>query len=535
MNVKRMCRLALLVMILISSQSANILAYPDYVGYVNDYAHLLSAPQASSLNQELRDFDNRTTIEVAVVTVDSIGGESPQDYAVNIANYWGVGKRDKDNGIIFLVAMDSHDIWIEVGPGLASQFTNRQVQQIVDNVIIPRFQAGQPDQGIIEGVHSIIRHFDSIGATSTMPITEPSPSTPITTPLPRADGNGSSNSIWSLAAILVIACLGGIFGFRFYRQSKAKKNETRLVESRKLFDEMVGKESAAIDALKELKGNYAPSIWKKVEESFNAVDTDKLELGLLEAERVSKQGWSSASKAQSLIDEWENNMESALKAIDAVPEKLAEVKSAQQKSATILAGLEAAFLHADRETAGNDISIATRKDLEKARQIYRDSSSMASQPANTVDWIMLLDQLTKLEEAVEKVSKDAARDKGIAQRIQGQDPDDMLAKMKQMLDDAEEKLGKSDEAREDLDAARENYARARGYRSGDLNAIDLYIIMMALNNNVSQGYRHQEVAVERARSRQTATAVHHTGFGRSGSGSFGGGRMGGGSRGGGKW
>jgi uncharacterized membrane protein YgcG len=431
--------------------------------------------------------------------------------------------------------MDSHDIWIEVGPGLASQFTNRQVQQIVDNVIIPRFQAGQPDQGIIEGVHSIIRHFDSIGATSTMPITEPSPSTPITTPLPRADGNGSSNSIWSLAAILVIACLGGIFGFRFYRQSKAKKNETRLVESRKLFDEMVGKESAAIDALKELKGNYAPSIWKKVEESFNAVDTDKLELGLLEAERVSKQGWSSASKAQSLIDEWENNMESALKAIDAVPEKLAEVKSAQQKSATILAGLEAAFLHADRETAGNDISIATRKDLEKARQIYRDSSSMASQPANTVDWIMLLDQLTKLEEAVEKVSKDAARDKGIAQRIQGQDPDDMLAKMKQMLDDAEEKLGKSDEAREDLDAARENYARARGYRSGDLNAIDLYIIMMALNNNVSQGYRHQEVAVERARSRQTATAVHHTGFGRSGSGSFGGGRMGGGSRGGGKW
>lgn len=88
---------------------------------------------------------------------------------------------------------------------------------------------------------------------------------------------------------------------------------------------------------------------------------------------------------------------------------------------------------------------------------------------------------------------------------------------------------------EDLNAARENYARARGYRSGDLNAIDLYLIRTALNSNVSHRYRRQEMAGERARSRQTAIAVHHTGFGSSGSRSFGGGRMGGGSRGGGKW
>jgi hypothetical protein len=230
-------------------------------------------------------------------------------------------------------------------------------------------------------------------------------------------------------------------------------------------------------------------------------------------------------------------MHSAMNAVDAVPKKLAEVKSAQQKSAAILAGLGAAFSQAERETAGNDISMATRKDLEKARQIYKESSSLAQQPADRVDWIVLLSQLTDLEAAVEKVSKDAARDKGIAERIQGQDPDEMLAKMKQMLDTAEEKLGKSDEARGDMEAARENYARSRGYRSGDLNMIDLYLIMMAMNSNVSQGYRHQEMAVAKARQAAASapTAVHHTGFGRSGSGSFGGGRMGGGSHGGGKW
>jgi uncharacterized protein len=145
-----------LMIILLAVQSGSASGYPDFVGYVNDYAHLLSAPQASTLNQELRDFDNRTTIEVAVVTVNSIDGENPQDYAVNLANYWGVGKRIKNNGIIFLVAMQSHDVWIEVGSGLSGQFSDSQVQKIIDNIIIPQFRADQPDLGVIDGVHSII-------------------------------------------------------------------------------------------------------------------------------------------------------------------------------------------------------------------------------------------------------------------------------------------------------------------------------------------------------------------------------------------
>lgn len=134
--------------------------YPDFVGYVNDYAHLLSAPQASSLNQELRNFDNRTTIELAVVTVDSIGEEDPQSYAVDLANLWGIGKRDKDNGIVLLVAMESHDIWIETGRGLAEEISDHQAQSIVDDIIIPEFRAGRADQGIIDGTRALIDHFD---------------------------------------------------------------------------------------------------------------------------------------------------------------------------------------------------------------------------------------------------------------------------------------------------------------------------------------------------------------------------------------
>jgi hypothetical protein len=193
-------------------------------------------------------------------------------------------------------------------------------------------------------------------------------------------------------------------------------------------------------------------------------------------------------------------------------------------------------LQAEKETMGDQISMATRMDLGGALHAYQEASSLAKQPADTVDWIVLLDRVVKVRETVEQVSKDAVRDRTIAEKIQGQDPADLLAKMKQTLDTAEKTLGTSSAAKEDLKAARAEYDRAQEYRSGRLNTIDLYLIMTRINSNVEQGHNHQEKAAElaKARARERATAVHHTGFGSSGSRSFGGGRMGGGSHGGGR-
>jgi uncharacterized protein len=362
-STKNLCNVILMMLFLTGILSSCASAYPDYIGYVNDYAHLLSAPQASPLNQEIRDFDNRTTIELAVVTVESLDGETPQNYATNIANYWGVGKRDKNNGIIFLVAMDSHDIWIEVGPGLADQFSGNQAQQIVDDIVIPEFRAGRPDLGIIDGVHAIIGHFNETGA----------PSAPLTgAGAPAAQENTGVGLFGIIAALLLIVGAGGFLAYRSSRRSLAKKNESRLAASRKLLDSLTEKQTAALEALSELKKSYAPSIWKSVEEAYNRVDTDRLELGLLEAERISHQGWGSAGSVEQLISEWEPSLKEAQDAVDGVPQRLADARSAQKNCPIILAGLEAAFAEAGRETASEDISMATRKDMEKARQVYRE-------------------------------------------------------------------------------------------------------------------------------------------------------------------
>lgn len=528
---EKICRFATLMMIFLAFQSGSASEYPDFVGYVNDYAHILSAPQASSLNQELRDFDNRTTIEVAVVTVNSIGSESPQDYAINIANYWGVGKRDKNNGIILLVAMQSHDISIEVGSGLSGQFSDRQVQQIVDNVIIPQFRASRPDLGVINAVRSIISHFGISGTSQTVPIVATS-----------QDQNLGNPNFFRLAAyVLLLVLLSALSVLGITRWSQAKKNNARINDFKKMLDGLVDREAAAFEALKELKANYVPSIWQSAEEAFSHVDHESLELELLNAERTSRRGLISANATKYQINQMESSFEKALGNVEVPISRLAEAKSAQQDCAAILAGLDAAFLQAEKETMGDQISMDTRLNLGTARHIYQEALSLTKQPANTVDWIVLLDRLVKLRETIEQVSKDAVRDQAIAEKMAGQDPDELLAKMKQTLESAEKTLGNSNVAKWDLKAARDKFDRAQEYRSGRLNTIDLYLIMTSINSNVEQAHQHHKKAVEEARlvaearAQERATAAHHTGFGSSGSGSFGGGRMGGGSHGGGKW
>ena len=400
------CRFTLSILVLFSVSCALAQDYPDFVGYVNDYAHLLSAPQASSLNQELRDFDNRTTIELAVVTVNSIGEDSPQSYAVDLANQWGIGKRDKDNGIIFLVAMESHDIWIETGPGLAGEISDRQIQRIVDDIIIPQFRAGRSDQGIISGTRALINHF---GGSAPLPAGIPAPAA---SEIPASPSSSSSSSqsqggedrslfIWIVSAFAALIALpGAFFGIINPRLAQAKKNKAKLEEIRNELDEMVGSSTAAIEALKDLKANYVPSVWKSAEDSFSIVDLDKLELDYIAAEKASNKGWTNAPAAQPLIEDLENSAKIAKKNVSLPTERLNEAKKAQSEYQSRLTGLDLAFKQAENEVAGAQISMTTMMELEKAKQLYREAKNMAGKSPDSIDWIRLQDKIQVAEEAV---------------------------------------------------------------------------------------------------------------------------------------
>lgn len=131
-------------------------AYPSPTGYVNDFADILTQEQEQKLETKLEDFEKQTTDEIAVVTVKSTNPETIEEYSIHLAEQWKVGKKDKDNGIIMLFAMDDHKMRNEVGRGLEGSLTDIQSKHIQDNVIVPEFKSGNYYDGINKGVDQII-------------------------------------------------------------------------------------------------------------------------------------------------------------------------------------------------------------------------------------------------------------------------------------------------------------------------------------------------------------------------------------------
>ena len=73
-------------------------------GFVNDYANILSKENKDQIESKLNDLNNKTTIQVAVVTINSLDNETIVTYAVKLFREWGIGNSEKDNGVLFLIA-----------------------------------------------------------------------------------------------------------------------------------------------------------------------------------------------------------------------------------------------------------------------------------------------------------------------------------------------------------------------------------------------------------------------------------------------
>jgi uncharacterized protein len=132
---------------------------PDPIGYVNDFAHLMSNDVISSLEDRLVALEEDTSAEVAVATVSSLEGNSIEEYAVQLFQQWGIGQKNQDNGVLFLIAWDEsagrYRYRIEVGYGLEGVITDGRAGRILDNDVLPKTKAGDFDGGIEAGVISL--------------------------------------------------------------------------------------------------------------------------------------------------------------------------------------------------------------------------------------------------------------------------------------------------------------------------------------------------------------------------------------------
>lgn len=128
---------------------------PAYQGFVNDYANLLSSTSKSMLEAKLAKLEKDTTAEVAVLTINTIEGNNIDGYANKLFNKWGLGKKDKNNGVLFLIVLTDRKTKIEVGYGLESVITNDLAQNILDQKVLPQFKIQNYENGILNGIQAM--------------------------------------------------------------------------------------------------------------------------------------------------------------------------------------------------------------------------------------------------------------------------------------------------------------------------------------------------------------------------------------------
>ncbi|MEL3926824.1 TPM domain-containing protein [Aeromonas enteropelogenes] len=130
--------------------------FPPLSGRVVDEASLMSRKQAHQLTQQLAAFEKRSGVQLVVVSIDSLQGETIEEYGYQLGRHWGIGQKGKDNGVLLLIAQDERKVRIEVGYGLEGALPDAIAANIIQTRILPAFKRGDMVAGIMAGSQGIM-------------------------------------------------------------------------------------------------------------------------------------------------------------------------------------------------------------------------------------------------------------------------------------------------------------------------------------------------------------------------------------------
>lgn len=159
--MKRILTIIIAFSLLTTISFAQIPERPNSPQLVNDFANILSDAEQTQLENELVQFAQTTSTQIVVVTVSDLDGNDPGNYAFQIGEKWGVGQKDKDNGIVVLVkpkqGNSKGQVFIATGYGLEGILPDAVVNStVVDFEMIPRFKENDYFGGISNGVKVIM-------------------------------------------------------------------------------------------------------------------------------------------------------------------------------------------------------------------------------------------------------------------------------------------------------------------------------------------------------------------------------------------
>ena len=179
--------------------------------WVTDMPAALRPETIGQLNSAISEAERTSGVEMAVVVIKSLDGLTVEELAVKLFELWGIGKKQHDNGLLLLWSTGDRRVRVEVGYGLEGALPDGKVGAILDTYVIPKFKAGDFDQGLLDGVNALLL------VARNQPLE-----------LGSAGSESYDSPAWSVVAVLfgvfgsLAAAIGSITGFRRWRRYRRR-------------------------------------------------------------------------------------------------------------------------------------------------------------------------------------------------------------------------------------------------------------------------------------------------------------------------
>ncbi|MBZ5857336.1 TPM domain-containing protein [Flavihumibacter profundi] len=160
--MKRILVLLIALVFSLSMAAQRVLPPPNPARLVNDAANLLTPDQVATLEAKLVAYDDSTSNQIVVVTVPTLNGLDPNDYATELGRSWGVGGKEFNNGVVVLISTgtgegEKRSVYISAGYGLEGALPDIILKQIIEAEMVPNLKAGNYYRAVDEATDALIK------------------------------------------------------------------------------------------------------------------------------------------------------------------------------------------------------------------------------------------------------------------------------------------------------------------------------------------------------------------------------------------
>jgi len=356
--------------LLLAAMASFAADFPQPTGHVNDFVQMLPDADRQNLEYRLRAYEQATSIEIAVAIVPSLQDETVDDFARGLFQAWGIGKRDKNNGVLFLWAPNERKVRIQVGYGLEEALPNAAAAQIVREVT-SLFRREEFTRGVYAGVEGVIDRLDHGGSDSTIPIA---------------------------ALIAGLALLIGAVVVLQYRRHKTRELTATLPETlarcaRQL--QQAGKDyPEAVNDLASLRQEAPGEVYRDLDAGLEEAPATlaRLREDLTGISLQSRQNYRELRAVERAIRKWQHALSKLANACDEIRTRLASFRDSRRRAPELMATIPGEIA---RYADGNPrLMEAAEATLAKAQE-----EAQAPPPVN---WLLVHDLLLDAQDCVQR-------------------------------------------------------------------------------------------------------------------------------------